>query len=126
MLKVLVTYEKMDTEGAIKLMGYIEDFPEVQKSFTLHVYKDFAKVLVDFGRIYNLESFGDLLLLQTEWTVLEVVILNSSEPPKEVTHLRDRRNGGGREKVNALLRELAKLNNLARREPNHKPTDYSK
>lgn len=115
MFKVSVRYEKMDEPGVVKLIGYTEELPEKGKTFAIQVFRDFAKVIVDFGRVYNIESFGDLFLTQTEWTVLEVKILGSGEPPKE--NLLPLRRKSGNFNVKNILTEIEKLNNLARKEP---------
>lgn len=112
MLRIKVKFDKIEEKGSIKLDGYIEEYPKVGKSLSIQVFKNFSKVIVDFGRVYNIESIGDILLVQTEWVVAEIIFPGETRPTQEESPVRELKvsYGVSREKVNELLGLVKTLN----------------
>lgn len=76
MLKVCVRFDKVSDEKTLKLNGYAEKYPEVGKEFSFYVLKKKDRIIIELGNVYNIKSYGDMLLVQTDLVVAEVWIIS--------------------------------------------------
>lgn len=75
MLKVIVRFDKITENKSIKLQGFSDQYPEEGKVYSITVQKEKDRIIVDLGKVYNIKSYGDMLLIQTDLVVAEVWIL---------------------------------------------------
>lgn len=108
MNKVQVRFDKTDGSGSIKLVGWAFDFPVEGKDFTIQVFKELSKVIVEFGRVINMKPLGDLFLIQTEFLVLEARFISDEGTP-EAKVLEWERKGGVRDNKAESLFELLSI-----------------
>ena len=75
MFKLSVSVPQSNSKVLI-LKGYSEQLPNQQENFSLMMYRDFCKIIIDFGKVYNVKTIGsELLLVQAEHAVVEIEIL---------------------------------------------------
>lgn len=85
MLKVRVKFDAADSAKTMSLEGFAKDFPKVGHLFSIEVKQKSLTIQVDFGKVFNIKSYGDMLLVQTELIVAEVWIISGErEPTAEV------------------------------------------
>lgn len=75
MLRVLVRFDKRDEPKTIKLEGHAEQYPELNKDFFVYVMVQTNKIEIDLGRVFNIKTYNDMLLVQTDQVVAEVWLL---------------------------------------------------
>lgn len=75
MLKVRIRIDLMEQPKALKLNGFAAEYPEKGKEFSMFIMKGKTKVYVDLGKVFNINTYGDMLLIQTDSVVAEVWIL---------------------------------------------------
>lgn len=75
MLRVRVRFNKIEEKKTIRIDGFAEEYPEVGKKFSFFTRTHGAKCIIDLGTVYNIKSYGDMLLVQFEFLVAEVWLL---------------------------------------------------
>lgn len=144
MLKVTVRFDKKDEKKTLRLEGYASDYPQVGKDYSFFIPKDNDRIVVDLGKVINIEPFGDMLLVQTESIVAEIwIIAGESEAGADVLPfvrkpdslvasngvVRAARKGASRGamlRFKALVRRLKSGNAPGKQKPNLKLVKYSR
>jgi hypothetical protein len=79
MYKVRIRFDKVEEPKAIRIEGYTRHYPEEGVDFSIYLFKEDAKIFIDLGRIIHIKHCGDMLLVQTEYMVAEVWILENRD-----------------------------------------------
>jgi hypothetical protein len=113
MYKLVVKVPKENGTENLILKGYSEFLPQDQQEFSLTMHKNFYKIIIDFGMVYNIKKMTEkYFLVQTENSVIEVSIDEEYEfdKPDNVIKFSTRRGPRQTPASNPKLkRELVKL-----------------
>lgn len=84
MFKVTATITQEHSDKNLILKGYSETLPKVGEFFSLYMYRDFCKIVIEFGNVFNIKEIDEeLLLIQTEHKVVELLINQEIPQPKK-------------------------------------------
>lgn len=72
MIKVRIHYEASSPKAAVTVEGYAPKAPRIGEDFSYYLPTYSTKDAISLGKVYNIEFYGDLQLVQTEEVVCEV------------------------------------------------------